>query len=51
MFLRKPGKLAATTRDVWIGIISRRQRVTQAEAAIIADTMIADGRLIPSAEE
>ncbi len=48
MFFRKPGKLGATTQDVWAGILARRTRCTREQAVNEVAAMIADGRLIPS---
>jgi hypothetical protein len=45
-FYRKPGKLGATTRAVWIGIIMRRSGLTPIAAAQTVDDMIGDGRLV-----
>lgn len=49
MFFRKPGKLAGTTEDVWVGIVMRRTHCSRAEAHLEVAAMIADGRLVPSA--
>lgn len=43
---KKPGKLGATDRTTWIGVISRRHECDGTEAAGIVDAMISDGRLI-----
>ena len=48
MFYRKPGKIAATTLDVWEGIVERRG---SKDAAAEVATMVADGRLVVAPED
>jgi len=48
MFYRKPGKVCGTTKEVWIGILSRRGVVNPASEV---DAMIQDGRLITSFDQ
>ena len=49
-FFRKPGKVGAMTRDAWIAILMRRRGMSEQAAAHEVEAMIADGRLVPSAD-
>lgn len=48
IFYRKPGKLGATTMDVWAGILARRRGMAPEAASAEVAAMVADGRLAPS---